>query len=74
MATRKTYWVQYFLQRWVVRHNGVSLSTHVTKDVAITAGVKVAKVNQPSELFICKMNGEIEDRRTYGDDPFPPRG
>lgn len=74
MPTRKQYWVQYLSSRWQVRHNGVTLSTHVLKDDAVTAGVKAARANAPSELIICRMDGTIEDKRTYGDDPFPPRG
>jgi hypothetical protein len=74
MATRKQYWVQYLDQRWKVRHAGTTLSTHVVKDDAVTAGVKVAKSNMPSELIICRMDGTIEDKRTYGDDPYPPAG
>ncbi len=62
MANRKSYWVQYLANHWAVRHNGVTLSTHVTKDEATAAGVKVAKANAPSELFICNKNGQIEDR------------
>ena len=30
--------------------------------------------SERSELIICRMDGTIEDKRTYGDDPFPPRG
>lgn len=71
---RKEYWVQWLDERWKVRHNQQTLSTHFTKPIAVDAGVTVAKANQPSELFICKENGQIEDRRTYGDDPYPPKG
>lgn len=74
MATRQTYWVQYLDNSWKVRHNLRTLSTHVVKDDAVDAGAKVAKANAPSELIICRMDGTIEDKRTYGDDPFPPRG
>jgi hypothetical protein len=71
---RKQYWVQYINTRWSVRHSGQTLSTHVVKDDAVSAGVKVAKANAPSELVICRLDGTIEDKRTYGDDPYPPRG
>lgn len=74
MATRQSYWVQYLDSCWKVRHNLRTLSTHVVKDDAVDAGVKVAKANQPSELVICRMDGTIEDKRTYGDDPYPPKG
>lgn len=71
---RTEYWVQWLDERWKVRHNHQTLSTHFTKPPAVDAGVTVAKANQPSELFICKEDGQIEDRRTYGDDPYPPKG
>jgi len=73
-TTRKGYWVQWLTERWKVRHQGQTLSIHVIKDDAIGAGAKVARTNQPSELFICRKDGTIEDRRTYGDDPYPPVG
>ena len=66
--------MQYLDNRWKVRHNGTTLSSHVVKDDAVSAGAKAAKANPPSELIICKMDGTIEDKRTYGSDPFPPRG
>lgn len=69
---RKTYWVQYLEQRWKVRHNQQTLSSHLYKETAVDAGVAVAKANQPSSLKICRMDGTIEDERTYGNDPYPP--
>ena len=74
MSNRKTYWVQYLDQKWKVRYGGSTISTHDEKQPAIDAGVRVAKANQPSELVICNKNGQIEDKRTYGDDPYPPKG
>lgn len=74
MATRKTYWVRYIASQWAVRHDQQTLSTHVVKTDAITAGVKVAKANTPSSLKICRMDGTIEDERTYENDPYPPKG
>lgn len=72
--SRNIYWVRYVASRWVVRHNEQTLSSHATKDAATDAGVRVAKASPPSSLKICRMDGTIEDERTYGDDPFPPRG
>jgi hypothetical protein len=57
-----------------VRHSQATLSYHDLKTKAVEASFAVAKANQPSELFICREDGTIEDRRTYGDDPYPPRG
>ena len=71
---RKVYRVQYIQSQWCVRHDGSTLSTHVTKDDAVSAGQKVAKANQPSQLVVHKMDGTIEYEYTYGDDPYPPRG
>lgn len=74
MAARKRYDVVPHNGDWAVKHNGQVLSTHTTKEAAVQAGVQVAKANQPSQLVIHRANGTIEDERTYGDDPFPPRG
>lgn len=60
--------------QWRVTHEGRTLSNHLTKPPAITAGVTVASANQPSQLLIHRQDGTIEDERTYGNDPFPPRG
>ncbi|EHU4917199.1 DUF2188 domain-containing protein [Vibrio vulnificus] len=37
-------------------------------------GVDIAKRNIPSQLTIKKKDGQIEDERTYGNDPYPPKG
>jgi hypothetical protein len=31
-------------------------------------------INQRSEVFIHRPNGQIRERNTYGDDPFPAEG
>ncbi|WP_268245296.1 DUF2188 domain-containing protein [Vulcaniibacterium thermophilum] len=31
-------------------------------------------INQRSELFIQGRDGQIRERNSYGDDPFPPKG
>lgn len=59
---------------WKVSHAGRVLSNHLSKSAAVDAGVAVAKQNQPSQLIIHRANGTIEDERTYGQDPYPPRG
>lgn len=74
MSTRKQYWVRQETNQWAVKEGTQVLSTHTAKSDAVTAGVKVASANQPSSLRICRMDGTIEDERTYGDDPYPPRG
>jgi hypothetical protein len=59
---------------WKVTLNGVRQAAYPNKPPAIDHGVRVAKANQPSSLRIHRADGTIEDERTYGDDPFPPRG
>lgn len=61
---------------WYVKRRRASRadSIHPTKPPAISRGVELAKANQPSQLIIKRANGTIEDERTYGNDPFPPRG
>ena len=71
---RKRYDVVPSGTNWAVTTGGRTLSTFVTKSDAITAGVTVARANQPSQLLIHRANGTIEDERTYGNDPYPPRG
>lgn len=74
MTTRKRYNVVPRNGNWAVTHNSQTLSTHVLKTAAVDAGVKVAKANVPSQLFIYRADGTIEDERTYGNDPYPPPG
>lgn len=74
MAARKRYDVVPASGNWAVKHNGNTLSTHVLKSTAVDAGVKVARANAPSQLFIHRADGTIEDERTYGSDPYPPPG
>ncbi len=71
---RKRYDVVPAGAKWEVKHNGAVLSDWHLKTSAIDSGVRVAKANQPSQLLIHRVDGTIEDERTYGDDPFPPRG
>jgi Uncharacterized protein conserved in bacteria (DUF2188) len=46
---------------------------HATKPSALEQGRRLAQRNK-SELVIHKQDGKIGDRRSYGNDPFPPRG
>ena len=44
-----------------------------SKAAAIDYGHKIGK-SERLELYIHNMDGRIADRRSYGNDPFPPRG
>lgn len=60
---------------WAVKGAGNSKATKVvnTQAEAIQLAREIAK-NQRSEMFIHGQNGQIRERNTYGDDPFPPKG
>lgn len=60
---------------WAVRGAGNSRATsvHDTQAEAIEAARQIAQ-NQQSELLIHGRNGQIRERDSYGNDPFPPRG
>lgn len=60
---------------WAVRKSG---STRVSrsfdrKSDAVKYGRKLSK-KEKTELYIHKKDGRIQDRNSYGKDPFPPKG
>lgn len=60
---------------WAVRIEGnerVS-STHATQHEAEIVGRDRARRDHV-EILIHSENGQIRDRDSYGNDPFPPRG
>lgn len=60
---------------WGVKGEGNSKVTRVfdTQRDAIAYGRQQA-INQGSELFIHRQNGQIRERNSYGNDPHPPQG
>ena len=60
---------------WAVRGEGNSrvTSTHDTQAEAAAAARTIAQ-HQHSELLIHGRNGQIRERDSYGNDPFPPKG
>ena len=61
--------------RWEnkVEGNPDPISRHGTKANAEDRGRSVAKGDKV-EHFIHGKDGKIQERNTYGKDPFPPRG
>ena len=60
---------------WQVKGAGNSRATAITKTQC--GAIKVAKgiaINKQSEVVIHRPNGQIRDKNSYGNDPFPPRG
>ena len=60
---------------WQVKganNSRATVRTH-TKAEAISIGRQISK-NQHSEMVILGNDGQIQDKNSYGNDPFPPRG
>jgi Uncharacterized protein conserved in bacteria (DUF2188) len=60
---------------YAVEKEGISRasSLHDTKESAAMAGRENA-INERSELLIHSKDGKIQERNTYKQDPYPPRG
>lgn len=60
---------------WKVRREGSMRASKIfeSKAAAIDYGRKIGR-SERLELYIHNMDGRIADRRSYGNDPFPPRG
>lgn len=53
--------------------NEKATSVHPTQREAIEVARDIAR-NQQSELLIHGENGQIRERNSYGNDPYPPKG
>jgi hypothetical protein len=60
---------------WAVQGAGNEKATRIvsTQNEAIKIAKEIA-INQKSEMFIHRPNGQIRERNTYGKDNFPPKG
>lgn len=60
---------------WAVKGANNEKATKVTstQSEAISIAKEIAS-NQKSEMLIHGRNGQIRERNSYGDDPFPPKG
>lgn len=60
---------------WQVKGAGNSRATvrTDTQSEAINIARNIAR-NQASELVIHRPNGQIRDKDSYGNDPYPPKG
>ena len=59
---------------WAVKKSGSSKASKIfgTKEDAKKYAVKISK-KEKTELYIHKKDGTIQNRNSYGSDPFPPR-
>ncbi|WJI71385.1 MULTISPECIES: DUF2188 domain-containing protein [unclassified Mesorhizobium] len=60
---------------WAVRGAGNSRVTavHETQREAISHARSIAQ-NQAAELLVHGRNGQIRERDSFGNDPYPPKG
>ena len=60
--------------QWAVKKEGNQRATsiHSTQRDAIDTARETAKAEK-SELVIHNRNGQIRNKNSYGNDPFPPR-
>lgn len=60
---------------WQVKGEGNSKATARTNTQAeaISKAREIAQ-NQNSEMFIHGTNGQIRERSSFGNDPYPPKG
>lgn len=60
---------------WNIKKDGAQRATkHFnTKIAAVNAARKIAR-NQGAELVIHGRSGQIQQKDSHGNDPFPPRG
>jgi hypothetical protein len=60
---------------WAVKGAGNSKATsvHGTQAEAAAQARSIAQ-NQSSEMLIHGKNGQIREKNSYGNDPYPPKG
>lgn len=75
MSKRKNQHIVPHSKGWAVKSEGSSRASGIfeTQREAIARGTEIAK-SQQSELFIHNRQGQIRERNTYGNDPYPPKG
>jgi hypothetical protein len=62
--------------QWLVKieSNKKGEARYATKTEAVSVAVEMAKRSKPSQVKIHKRDASFQEERTYGDDPFPPKG
>jgi hypothetical protein len=76
MTKRKTYHVVPAGDDWKVEAAQAKRAAGVfeNKDEAVKRAIELAKAQELGQVIIHKRDGTIQEERTYGADPFPPKG
>lgn len=72
---KRNVWISPRPDGWAVQREQSERASRIvpTKDEALEIGRDIAR-NNHVELIIQRRDGTIQDRNSYGNDPFPPRG
>jgi hypothetical protein len=76
MSDRKQYIVSPHPQGWQGKAQGAERASVVapTKEEAVRETVEIAKNHGNSQVLIKNKAGQFQEERTYGKDPYPPKG
>ena len=76
MRKRQKVHVSPYKKGWKLQKEGTKkpLKTFKTKKKAVSFGIKEAKKPLLGQIIIHKKDGTIQEERTYGKDPYPPKG
>lgn len=72
MASKKPVHTVPSNNGWANKQGGTEISRHRTKGVAEIEGRRQAKRSE-TEHVIHKSNGQIGEKNSYGNDPYPPK-
>lgn len=76
MSQRATYHVLPHEHGWQGRLENAERAsvTGATKQEVIELTISLARNREPSSVIIHQADGSFQEERTYGNDPYPPRG
>lgn len=61
--------------KWAVRGEGNSRVTKMYETLRqAQAAARAIAIKEKSEVVIHRANGQIRDKDSYGNDPYPPKG
>jgi hypothetical protein len=75
--SRKTYHVVHRPDgSWAGELEGAKRASTVgeTKAEVLERTIEIAKEHPLSQVIVHKQDGTFQEERTYGSDPFPPKG
>ena len=78
MGKRQNYDVSYDndSKDWPVKQEGAkrAIGRFGTKAEAVRKASEIGRNQKPAQVRIHKKDGTFQEERTYGNDPYPPKG